>query len=62
MKYKSVLIFVVIGGILGFVFHLIWHFRIDIELFSFAPHIITGIIHTAVGMIMGLGVWALHNN
>lgn len=60
-KYKSLFLFVVVGGIVGFVFHLLWHFWFDIELFNFAPHIIRGIIHTAIGMLIGLLAWYLFN-
>ena len=61
MKYKSRLLFAVLGGILGFVFHFIWHFNLDIKLISFAPHNIWGVIHIAIGIIIGLGLWYLLN-
>ena len=61
MKYKSLLLFAVIGGIVGFIFHLIWHFRLGIELFSFAPHIIGGVVYTVAGIIIGIFLWYLLN-
>lgn len=60
MKYNSVFIFAAIGGILGFIFHLIWHFSLDIELFGFATHITWGVIHTVIGIIIGIGVFTAY--
>lgn len=61
MGYKSVLLFAVIGGVLGLVFHLIRHFMLDIELLSFAPHNLWGVIYTVIGMIIGISVGYLLN-
>lgn len=61
IKYKSAFFFAAISGILGFVFHLIWHFMLNIELFSFAPHNLWGFIHTVIGIIIGIFAWYLLN-
>lgn len=59
MKYKSLFFFVVSGGAAGFAVHLFWHYRLDVELISIAPHIFLGVVYTAVGMAVGLLVWYL---
>ncbi len=51
MKYK--LIIALVGGIAGFTFHLIWHFKLNIPLLFFSSHISTGIFHTIIGIIIG---------
>jgi len=58
-KYGKLFLFVVIGGILGFTFHLIWHSILNISLFSYSSHIINGIFHTVIGIITGIFVWYL---
>ena len=60
-KYKSAFLFAVIGGIIGFILHLNWHFKYNAQLFSFSPHIITGTLYTIVGIIIGLFIWYLLN-
>ena len=58
-KFISLFLFVVGGGIVGFAFHLAWHFWLDIDLFVFASHIVIGAISTAIGMVLGLLAWYL---
>lgn len=53
MKYRLIFLFALVGGILGFISHLIWHFKLGIQLFIFSPHILTGIFHTVIGIIIG---------
>lgn len=53
MKYKSLLLFTWIGGIVGLIFHLIWHNILGISLLTFASHIALGIIHTLIGAVIG---------
>lgn len=61
IEHKSVVLFAVIGGIIGFSFHLIWHIKYDVELFTIAPHNILGTLYTVIGAIIGIFVWYLVN-
>ncbi len=56
MKYSLIFLFALVGGILGFIFHLIWHFKLGIELFVLSSHVLTGILHTVIGMIISVFV------
>ena len=60
-KYKSKFLFAVVGGVIGLIFHLSWHFKYNIQLFSFSPHVITGTLYTIIGIIIGLIIWYLLN-
>lgn len=53
MKNKIIYLLALVGGILGFTFHLIWHSVLEISLFTFSAHIFNGIIHTLIGAIIG---------
>ena len=61
MKYKSLFLFAVIGGIIGLIFHLIWHFKNRVQLFTFASHNIAGTLYILSGMIIGVFLWYLCN-
>ena len=55
-KYKSVFLFAVIGGIIGFSFHVIWHCKSGIKLFNLAPHVVSGTVYTVIGVIVGVAI------
>lgn len=61
INYKSVFLFAAIGGIIGFLFHLIWHFEYGVPLFTFAPHNVAGTLYTLIGMVIGVFIWYLLN-
>lgn len=54
MKKSRLIIFIIIGGILGFSAHLVWHLSTGVNLFSLASHVIQGVILALVGMIIGI--------
>lgn len=54
MKNKLEFLLAIIGCIVGFIFHLVWHFKLNIILFSFSSHIINGTIYTGIGGLVGL--------
>ena len=54
MKKSRLIIFIIIGGILGFSIHLVWHLSAGINLFSAGPHVISGVVFTLIGMIIGI--------
>ena len=58
-KKSRIIIFVIVGGIFGLIVHLVWHSSTGINIFSVGPHVIKGIVHTSVGMIMGAIVYWL---
>ena len=53
-KYKSKFLFAVIGVVIGFMFHLNCHFKYNVQLFSFSPHVISGTLYTIIGIMIGL--------
>lgn len=58
---KNLFIFAITGGIVGFIFHLVWHFKLNISLFIFSSHILNGIFYTLIGIIIGVFMWYLIN-
>ena len=53
MKKSRIIIFAIIGGVVGLSVHLLWHSLLSIELFTAGPHVTTGTIFTVVGIIIG---------
>lgn len=51
---KRTIDFAIIGGAVGFGFHLVWHYSTGTELFTFAPHNIQGTLFTIIGVIVGI--------
>lgn len=51
---SKITIFAILGGILGFAFHLTWHSSTGIDLFSIGPHAIQGTVYTLIGTIIGI--------
>lgn len=56
---KSVFLFIVGGGVIGFIFHLIWHYTYNIQLFNFDSHIVQGTLYTLIGIVLGIFIWFL---
>lgn len=51
---KWVFIFTIIGGIFGFIVHIVWHISLGIHVFTSGSHIIQGLLYTVAGMIIGV--------
>ena len=61
IKYKSAFLFGVVGGMIGVIFHLVWHYENNIKLFNYSSHIMSGIAYTIIGVIVGIFIWYLLN-
>lgn len=54
MKKLKITTFAILGGILGFAFHLTWHSFTGVNLLSIGPHAIQGTVYTLTGTIIGI--------
>lgn len=53
MKKAKIVIYSIVGGGVGFGVHLVWHYSMKVELFSFGSHVIDGVVYTLAGMVLG---------
>lgn len=54
MKRARIIIFPLVGGVIGFGVHLVWHFLMGLELFYFGSHVVSGVVYTLTGMVLGI--------
>ncbi len=57
MKKTKKIIFPLVGGMLGFGIHLVWHFFMGIELFYYGSHVVSGVIYTLLGTTVGAVIY-----